>query len=80
VVARRANDSELRKTLVLRLPIEEGSAKVRGGGPLDDDEDMDLPVWAGVVPLRLVAGDPLQDPGQAEGLPVPVVAERGRAG
>ena len=57
-VARPATESELRKTLVLRLPIEEGSAKVRTGGPLDDDEDMDLPVWAGVVPLRVVAERP----------------------
>ena len=55
-VARPTNDAELRKTLVLDLEIAEGSAKVRTGGPIDDDEDMDLPVWAGVVPLRLVPG------------------------
>lgn len=63
-VARPSNDVELRKTLVLRLPIEEGSAKVRTGGPVDEPEDMDLPVWAGVVPLRLVADAPVQDPAQ----------------
>ena len=39
---------------MLRLPLDEASAKVRTGGPIDDDEDMDLAVWAGVVPLRLV--------------------------
>lgn len=71
-VARPANDSELRKTLVLRLPIEEGSAKVRIGGPIDDPEDMALPVWAGVVPLRLTPGEPIRDPLQTQELPVPV--------
>jgi nitroimidazol reductase NimA-like FMN-containing flavoprotein (pyridoxamine 5'-phosphate oxidase superfamily) len=77
-VARPASDSELRKTMVLALPIEEGSAKVRTGGPIDDEEDMDLPVWAGVVPLRLVPGEPEQDPGQVSGLAVPVVEGEGR--
>ena len=77
-VARAASDSELRKTLVLRLPIEEGSAKVRTGGPIDDEEDMDLPVWAGVVPLRLIPADPVQDPVQTQSLPVPVVQGAGR--
>ena len=72
--------SELRTTLVLDLVIEEGSAKVRAGGPIDDDEDMDLPVWAGVVPLRLVPGAPEQDPLQAQALPEPVVQGSGRTG
>jgi uncharacterized protein len=49
--ARRPNDIELRQTAVLRLPIDEASAKVRSGGPIDDEEDLDLPVWAGVVPV-----------------------------
>jgi uncharacterized protein len=71
-VARPANDIELRSTLVLRLPIEEGSAKVRTGGPIDDPEDMDLAVWAGVVPLRLTPSAPIQDPDQdLPDLPVP---------
>ncbi len=61
----RASDpGELRATLVLRLPIEEGSVKVRGHGVVDDADDLDLPVWAGVVPLRLTPGDPMQDPDQ----------------
>jgi len=47
---------ELKATHVLALPIEEASAKVRAGGPVDDDEDLALPVWAGVVPLELTAG------------------------
>jgi nitroimidazol reductase NimA-like FMN-containing flavoprotein (pyridoxamine 5'-phosphate oxidase superfamily) len=72
-VARPTNDAELRKTLVLDLEITEGSAKVRTGGPIDDEEDMALPVWAGVVPLRLTPGEPLQDPAQTiAGLPTPV--------
>lgn len=74
-VARRSNDSELRATLVLRLLIDEASAKVRSGGPVDDAEDMDLAVWAGVVPLSLVAGEPVQDPAQSiTGLPTPTPA------
>ena len=72
-LARPTNASELRTTLVLRLDITEGSAKVRRGGPIDDAEDMDLPVWAGVVPLRLVADEPVQDPQQTiADLPLPV--------
>lgn len=75
-LARPANDSELQATLVLRLPIEEGSAKVRAGGPIDEDADLALPVWAGHVPLRLVPGAPVQDPAQpVDGLqPPPPVA------
>jgi len=53
--------AELRATLVLRLPIDEGSAKVRTGGPIDDPEDMDGPYWAGVIPLTTVRGDPVED-------------------
>ncbi|MCA1656572.1 MAG: pyridoxamine 5'-phosphate oxidase family protein, partial [Actinobacteria bacterium] len=58
---RRPSAEELRATLIVRLPIDEASAKVRTGGPIDDADDLDLGVWAGVVPLRLTAGDPLAD-------------------
>lgn len=81
--ARGITDAELRATLVLRLPIDEGSVKVRTGPPLDDDEDMDFPVWAGVVPLSTVAGTPVQDPLQvatfadSDPPPPPVVPTRG---
>ena len=74
--ARPTNDEELRATLVLRLPILEGSAKVRGGGVSDDDEDLDLDVWAGVVPLALAAAAPIQDAEQVARLgerPAPAV-------
>jgi hypothetical protein len=60
--ARRGDDKELRATLVLCLPITEASAKVRTGGPKDDPEDMDLSVWAGVLPLHTVVGAPDTDP------------------
>jgi nitroimidazol reductase NimA-like FMN-containing flavoprotein (pyridoxamine 5'-phosphate oxidase superfamily) len=59
--ARAGNDAELRQTTVLELAIEEASVKRRTGGPIDDDEDMDLPVWAGVVTLRLTTGEPVPD-------------------
>jgi hypothetical protein len=68
--ARRPNDKELKGTLVLRLPIDEASAKVRTGGPLDDEEDHALTdVWAGVVPLTLTPGAPEPDAGISVGWP-----------
>jgi nitroimidazol reductase NimA-like FMN-containing flavoprotein (pyridoxamine 5'-phosphate oxidase superfamily) len=62
---------ELKATSVLCVPIEEASAKVRTGPPLDDEEDHALPCWAGVLPLRLLPGEPLPDPRLPEGIPVP---------
>lgn len=59
--ARPPTEKELRAVGVLRLPLDEASAKVRSGGPLDDDEDYDLPVWAGTIDLRLVSGAPKPD-------------------
>jgi len=59
--AQPPTDAELRSTLVVRLPIVEGSAKVRVGGPLDGPELFDLPVWAGELPLRLTAAAPRKD-------------------
>ena len=58
---RSPTDSELRATLVLKLPLVEVSAKVRSGPPIDDEEDYELPVWAGVVPLGIAAGSPIDD-------------------
>jgi nitroimidazol reductase NimA-like FMN-containing flavoprotein (pyridoxamine 5'-phosphate oxidase superfamily) len=60
--ARPPTPIELTKTRVVSLPLDEVSAKVRTGGPVDDPEDMDLPIWAGVLPLRASAGPPLPDP------------------
>lgn len=62
---------ELGATTVLALPIEEASAKVRSGGPLDGAAERRLPVWAGVVPVRLVHGAPEPAPGLAAGIPAP---------
>ncbi len=58
---RPANESELKQTLVLAIPIEEASAKVRTGGPVDDEADYALSVWAGVVPLALTPQEPIPD-------------------
>jgi hypothetical protein len=58
---RASTDAEIRQTSVIELGLEEVSAKVRSGGPDDDEADLDEPVWAGVVPFRLVAGEPVPD-------------------
>ena len=68
---REPSAKELAGTLVLRLPIEEASAKVRTGPPLDDEEDYALECWAGVLPLRLRPGAPLPDPRMPAGRPLP---------
>ncbi len=62
LVARGVSDKELRATRVMALPLDEASAKIRTGPPLDDAEDLDLPCWAGVVPLRLSPSDPIPAP------------------
>ena len=67
--ARAPNERELNTTLVLALPLTEASAKVRTGQPIDDEEDLQLPVWAGVVPLRVEAGEPISDPQLKDGTP-----------
>lgn len=59
--ARPPTENELAATSVLRLPLDEMSAKVRTGPPIDKDEDMALHVWAGVIPLHLAAGTPIPD-------------------
>src|SRR5262245_6373751 len=59
---RRPTEQELRATTVLRLPIEEASAKIRTGPPLDDEEDYQLGCWAGEIPLRLVPQALIPDP------------------
>jgi uncharacterized protein len=58
---RRPNDREMRQTRILRIGLDEASAKIRSGGPKDDEEDLSDPVWAGVLPLRLLAQEPLTD-------------------
>ena len=68
---RQMTDQEAKATTVFSMPIDEGSAKVRSGPPVDDDEDYSLPIWAGVLPLGQVLQDPVPDPKNLEGLEVP---------
>jgi nitroimidazol reductase NimA-like FMN-containing flavoprotein (pyridoxamine 5'-phosphate oxidase superfamily) len=72
--SRQPDEKELKATLVMRLPIEEFSAKVRQGPPLDDEEDYAFPTWAGVVPLALVAGQPIDDSRLLPGITAPEYA------
>ena len=59
---RRPSEKELKATMVLALPLDELSVKVRDGNAIDEQEDYDLDVWAGVIPLTLVPGEPIPDP------------------
>jgi uncharacterized protein len=68
---REPSESEMRKTMIISFSIEEASAKVRVGGPVDEEADYDLPIWAGVLPLKLVAGDPIVDEKLTHDLPIP---------
>lgn len=74
---RPPDDRELRATSVLRLPITEASAKVRTGGPIDDEADLPLDVWAGVLPLAMLpSGPPVADPALDPSIQVPPSAVR----
>jgi nitroimidazol reductase NimA-like FMN-containing flavoprotein (pyridoxamine 5'-phosphate oxidase superfamily) len=68
---RPPSEKELAATAVLALPILEASAKVRAGGPLDDEEDLALPCWAGHLPLRLTTGLPVPDERLSPAIAVP---------
>ena len=68
---RQPNEKELKATTVIRLPIQEFSAKVREGPVIDDEEDYPFPVWAGVLPINLVSGDPISDARLVEKIAVP---------
>jgi uncharacterized protein len=67
---REPNRQELNATLVLALRLDEASAKIRTGPPVDDEEDYALPVWAGVLPLTLSAGEAVPDPRLPAGTPL----------
>src|SRR5262245_15317381 len=73
---RPPSEAELRATNVVWLPLEEASAKVRTGPPIDDDADYALPHWAGVIPLRIAAGAPEPDPLMGLHTPYPHAASR----
>ena len=68
---RKPDSGEWKATMVLAFNIEEASAKVRSGGPKDDEEDYTLPVWAGVVPLRLEKQSPIADELRKKDVPLP---------
>ena len=68
---RAMTDQEAKATTIFSMPIDEGSAKVRSGPPVDDDEDYSLPIWAGVLPVSQVLHEPVPDPKNLDGLEVP---------
>ncbi|MGG7566026.1 pyridoxamine 5'-phosphate oxidase family protein [Rhodovulum sp. DZ06] len=68
---REEHAQDLKATMVLGMKIEEGAAKVRTGGPIDEDEDYDLPIWAGVIPVKMVAGEAIPDPRNLPGVEMP---------
>jgi nitroimidazol reductase NimA-like FMN-containing flavoprotein (pyridoxamine 5'-phosphate oxidase superfamily) len=69
--ARPPTASELKATSILALRLDEASAKVRTGPPVDGDDDLALDVWAGVVPMRLVRDEPVPDPELRPGIELP---------
>jgi nitroimidazol reductase NimA-like FMN-containing flavoprotein (pyridoxamine 5'-phosphate oxidase superfamily) len=75
---RGPSPGEIKATLVLKLPLDEASAKIRTGPPVDDDEDYALPFWAGVLPLRLAARAPVADPRLPAGIALPATVARYR--
>ena len=72
--SRTPTEQELAATAVLELEIDEATAKSRTGGPKDDHEDMALPIWAGVLPLKIVAGEPVADELLSPGIPTSAAA------
>jgi len=72
--ARQPNEKELKATSILKLPLTEVSAKVRTGGVEDDADDYALPIWAGTIPMRLVADPPIRDARCDGSIPTPEYA------
>jgi uncharacterized protein len=73
---RPPTDGELRTTLVLRIPIEEASAKIRSGPPEDFEADYATEFWAGQIPLRVQRGEPIPDPTLRSEIAVPPYLEK----
>ncbi|HEY7704445.1 MAG TPA: pyridoxamine 5'-phosphate oxidase family protein [Acidimicrobiia bacterium] len=65
------HEDELKQTAVFEVPLDEASAKIRSGPPHDEDEDYELPIWAGVIPAALVWGEPEPDPENLDGVVMP---------
>ena len=74
--ARLPNSGELSATVVVKVPIEEASAKIRTGPPKDAQDDLPLDVWAGLLPVRTAYGDPVPDPKLRSDIPVPPYVRR----
>ncbi|NJM35506.1 MAG: pyridoxamine 5'-phosphate oxidase family protein [Rhodomicrobium sp.] len=72
--SRPMTEKELRSTAVLRVEIDAASMKMRAGPPKDEEEDYALPIWAGVMPLRMTTGEPEADPRLIAGVEVPASA------
>jgi nitroimidazol reductase NimA-like FMN-containing flavoprotein (pyridoxamine 5'-phosphate oxidase superfamily) len=70
---RPVRDSEVKATSVLKLSLQEVSAKIRTGPPKDEPEDYELPIWAGVLPLKLTAGEPVADSKLPDGAVLPEI-------
>ena len=77
--ARQPAPQELKATAVLRMTIDEATAKVRTGGAIDEAEDYELPYWAGTIPLRTVAGEPMPDDRLLDGVAEPAYVAEYRA-
>jgi uncharacterized protein len=71
VEAAEPRDKDWRETLIVSMPIDEASAKIRTGPPIDDEEDLGLDVWAGTLPLRTIVGEPTAAPDLRAGIEVP---------
>lgn len=69
--ARKPTKKEMAATAVLSLPLDEASVKIRAGGPADDEEELGLDVWAGVLPMAVTFGEPEPDPLRLADVPVP---------
>jgi nitroimidazol reductase NimA-like FMN-containing flavoprotein (pyridoxamine 5'-phosphate oxidase superfamily) len=76
---REPNEKEMKQTSVLEFTIEEASAKIRTGGPVDDEEDYALPVWAGVLPLALKPSSPIADARLPQERAIPAYVARYRS-
>lgn len=77
---RPPNENELKATMVLSLPLQEASAKIRAGNPVDDEEDYTLDVWAGVIPLYLMTGKPVADEKLRDGISIPAYVSKYKPG
>lgn len=70
-ILRPMTEDEVKQTAVLTMPIEEASAKIRAQGPVDDEEDYALPIWSGVIPVKMQVMAPEADPRNMDGVDVP---------